>query len=356
MAKEISRRDFLRLSGLTIANLSLPKSRELRQDFISPEYHFHNFYRIHRLDFQNQDIRNTNSGGPLTLATTLTNCGAIDCRKTDEVLGLAGRALIMEKWNWRGCNLSSLQDLAASYGCRYHCLRPTEAPSLHNLSSNSPAPLLIEYPDNHQNTAFHNPIMLIVGTDLANNQISLYNPCSKSSSEATQTLPFPGFFSRWPNSLQRVLVPTENEIRTLDIDDIPTFLAPQVLSWRQEIIEYTPEGFPPSITAILMQLESLGDQYLVSHTGALGLLQVMPFHFRQHDDPLDPKTNIQTGFTVFRECLNKALASQLPVKEALIEAAANYSGGSRQYGKDFYAFFVSHHQGIDDWYKRRSGN
>ncbi len=44
-----------------------------------------------------------------------------------------------------------------------------------------------------------------------------------------------------------------------------------------------------------MQIESCGDPRAVSSAGAMGLFQVMPFHFHATDDPYNPNTNAARG-------------------------------------------------------------
>ena len=44
-----------------------------------------------------------------------------------------------------------------------------------------------------------------------------------------------------------------------------------------------------------MQIESCGDPRARSSAGAMGLFQVMPFHFYAADDPYNPDTNAARG-------------------------------------------------------------
>jgi soluble lytic murein transglycosylase-like protein len=69
-----------------------------------------------------------------------------------------------------------------------------------------------------------------------------------------------------------------------------------------------------------MQVESCGDPQAESPSGALGLFQVMPFHFKPADDPLDPETNAARGLGYLAEGLRQA---QGRVDLAL----AGYNGG-----------------------------
>jgi len=46
---------------------------------------------------------------------------------------------------------------------------------------------------------------------------------------------------------------------------------------------------------VVMQIESCGDPRARSRSGAMGLFQVMPFHFTLTDNPYDPDTNALRG-------------------------------------------------------------
>lgn len=69
----------------------------------------------------------------------------------------------------------------------------------------------------------------------------------------------------------------------------------------------------------IVDLESSGNPRAVSPSGALGLGQVMPFHFRAGEDPFDPLTNLRAAARVYRENLDKYGGD--PVR-----AAAGYFG------------------------------
>jgi soluble lytic murein transglycosylase-like protein len=58
-------------------------------------------------------------------------------------------------------------------------------------------------------------------------------------------------------------------------------------------------GLDPNIIAIIMQVESCGDPQALSSAGALGLFQVMPFHFSAGEDGFDPETNSRRGLNYF---------------------------------------------------------
>jgi soluble lytic murein transglycosylase-like protein len=65
-------------------------------------------------------------------------------------------------------------------------------------------------------------------------------------------------------------------------------------------------GLDPNLVATVMQIESCGDPQALSRAGAMGLFQVMPFHFTTTDDPYDPDTNAARGMAYLKRSLEKA--------------------------------------------------
>lgn len=97
----------------------------------------------------------------------------------------------------------------------------------------------------------------------------------------------------------------------------------EVHHWTPQIIEWsTLYGVDPNMAAIIMQIESCGDPGAVSHAGAQGLFQVMPFHFAAGEDALDPDTNARRGLNYFVERLNQTGGD-------VGRAFAGYNGGHR---------------------------
>lgn len=60
-------------------------------------------------------------------------------------------------------------------------------------------------------------------------------------------------------------------------------------------------GVPSSIIAGIMDIESGGKATAVSPAGALGLMQVMPFHFQEGEDGMDPRTNVLRGAKILAD-------------------------------------------------------
>ena len=82
---------------------------------------------------------------------------------------------------------------------------------------------------------------------------------------------------------------------------------PEVQYWGTYIIAWSAEfGLDPNLAATVMQIESCGYQQAVSSAGALGLFQVMPFHFSAGETPLDPETNARRGLAYLALSLERA--------------------------------------------------
>jgi soluble lytic murein transglycosylase-like protein len=88
---------------------------------------------------------------------------------------------------------------------------------------------------------------------------------------------------------------------------IAPLFTPQVQYWQDDIARWSiANGIEPNLMATIMQIESCGHPTVVSHAGAQGLFQVMPFHFSYSEDMLDPDTNAQRSANFIRECMGYA--------------------------------------------------
>jgi soluble lytic murein transglycosylase-like protein len=88
--------------------------------------------------------------------------------------------------------------------------------------------------------------------------------------------------------------------------DLAEFFTPQVLLWETDILRWSAEeGLDPNLVATVMQIESCGDPLVVSPAGALGLFQVMPYHFAGNEKPFAPETNAHRGLAYLRSALDK---------------------------------------------------
>lgn len=78
----------------------------------------------------------------------------------------------------------------------------------------------------------------------------------------------------------------------------------EVQHWADDIQAWSSSySLDPNLIAVVMQIESCGHPDIESPAGALGLFQVMPFHFHEDDQALDPSTNAQRGLTYLQRAL-----------------------------------------------------
>ncbi len=95
----------------------------------------------------------------------------------------------------------------------------------------------------------------------------------------------------------------------------------EVQHWADSISRWAAASqLDPNLAATIMQIESCGDPRARSSAGAMGLFQVMPFHFYAVDNPYDPDTNAARGLAY----LSKSLATG--GGDARL-AMAGYNGG-----------------------------
>jgi soluble lytic murein transglycosylase-like protein len=100
----------------------------------------------------------------------------------------------------------------------------------------------------------------------------------------------------------------------------PVF-TPEVQHWAPAITAWSAAaGLEPNLAATVMQIESCGDPRALSRAGAMGLFQVMPYHFANSEQPFSPATNAARGLAYLRRALDVA---QGDARLAL----AGYNGG-----------------------------
>ena len=102
---------------------------------------------------------------------------------------------------------------------------------------------------------------------------------------------------------------------------ISPIFTPEVHFWGDQIMIWASEtGLDPNLIATVMQIESCGDPRAISSAGAMGLFQVMPFHFEGGENPYLPDTNALRGLGYLKKSLESAGGN-----ERL--ALAGYNGG-----------------------------
>jgi soluble lytic murein transglycosylase-like protein len=88
---------------------------------------------------------------------------------------------------------------------------------------------------------------------------------------------------------------------------ISPIFTPQVQYWAEQIQAWAAAaGLDPNLVATVMQIESCGNPSAVSSAGAMGLFQVMPYHFAAGENPYDPQTNALRGLNYLKRSLQAA--------------------------------------------------
>ncbi len=87
-------------------------------------------------------------------------------------------------------------------------------------------------------------------------------------------------------------------------------------------------GIDPDLAMAVMEVESTFDRFAISHAGAQGLMQVMPFWKheigRPEDNLHDPKTNIRYGVTILAHYLQRESGDT-------VRALTRYHGNIRDF-------------------------
>lgn len=129
---------------------------------------------------------------------------------------------------------------------------------------------------------------------------------------------------------------------------LAAFFTPEVVRWQPEIMRWADlYELDPNLIATVMQIESCGNPQAVSQAGALGLFQVMPYHFEDGEDPFDPQTNARRGLGYLKTALTAAqndvalaLAAYNGGTSVLSQPAANWPAETQSYaywGAQIYA-------------------
>ena len=89
--------------------------------------------------------------------------------------------------------------------------------------------------------------------------------------------------------------------------ELAAFFAPSVQHWSGKISHWAAEHeLDPQLLATVMQIESCGHPTVISNAGAQGLFQVMPFHFAEGENMLEPDTNAHRGGAFLKQCQQAA--------------------------------------------------
>ncbi|MEW6717632.1 MAG: lytic transglycosylase domain-containing protein [Chloroflexota bacterium] len=114
-----------------------------------------------------------------------------------------------------------------------------------------------------------------------------------------------GLTAASPSTSEKNTVSEPIDKRKVEAVELEAKIAPlftkEIHYWESQIIKWSNKwGLDPNLIATVMQIESCGDPKAVSVSGAIGLFQVMPFHFDPNDDKFDPSTNAKRGLSYLK--------------------------------------------------------
>jgi soluble lytic murein transglycosylase-like protein len=88
---------------------------------------------------------------------------------------------------------------------------------------------------------------------------------------------------------------------------IAPLFTPEIQFWGDSLRSWAVQNsVDANLAATVMQIESCGNPDARSSAGAIGLFQVMPFHFYSYDNAYDPATNAQRGLDYLRRSVQAA--------------------------------------------------
>ena len=120
-------------------------------------------------------------------------------------------------------------------------------------------------------------------------------------------------------------IPTYAAVSTQTDSNVSMQLSPiftrEVQYWEDDILRWAnAASLDPNLVAVVMQIESCGNPFARSSAGAMGLFQVMPYHFHSGENAYETNTNALRGLDYLSRSLNTSRGN---VRLAL----AGYNGG-----------------------------
>ena len=91
------------------------------------------------------------------------------------------------------------------------------------------------------------------------------------------------------------------------LSGLSSIFTPEIQYWAKDIVRWAnAASVDPNLAAVVMQIESCGDPQALSRSGAIGLFQVMPFHFHRGENGYNPETNALRALNYLSRSLEKA--------------------------------------------------
>lgn len=98
-----------------------------------------------------------------------------------------------------------------------------------------------------------------------------------------------------------------DESAAIPSTSLSPIFTPEIHYWADSIIRWSAASdLDPNLAAVVMQIESCGDPRATSRAGAMGLFQVMPYHFATGENPYAPDTNALRGLGYLKRSLGTA--------------------------------------------------
>ena len=131
------------------------------------------------------------------------------------------------------------------------------------------------------------------------------------------------------NSTNNLAVPVETaSLPVVGSRELSALFTPEVQFWAASLKRWSAEnGVDVNLAATVMQIESCGNPDARSSSGAMGLFQVMPFHFLGNENGYAPDTNALRGLDYLRRSVERANGNARL-------ALAGYNGGIGVIGWD----------------------
>ena len=134
------------------------------------------------------------------------------------------------------------------------------------------------------------------------------------------------------NNAPAGVTPNQAALAAGKTGSISPVFPPEIQFWNNAIQTWAATaGLDPNLVATVMLIESCGNPDARSRAGAMGLFQVMPYHFAAGDDPYDPNTNATRGLAY----LKRSLAAANGVARL---ALAGYNGGIGVIGRSEFTW------------------
>src|SRR5258706_3260794 len=116
-----------------------------------------------------------------------------------------------------------------------------------------------------------------------------------------------GFANPFAGPVAAQAVPQAAPIPAANRGALSALFTPEIQFWAASLRHWAADNnVDVNLAATVMQIESCGNPAARSSAGAIGLFQVMPFHFYSSDNAYDPDTNAQRGLAYLRRSFEAA--------------------------------------------------